>query len=299
MSERAYLRNEAGFWIRAGSWHRTRRTHDQQGAATPWPGGSVSRGPWKSKGGKPGRRKTHTFVQFPHYMLRHEKLRRLSGRASKALLYLASQYNGHNNGDLQITAKLAGPFGWMSNANRQSAQRELIEAGFIVQTRQGGRNQCSLFALTWFEIDECDGKLDVPATSVASNEWQRGNSCIPLAGHVRPPVGQWTVAEGANDASLTRPWVSQADSEPSRIPLAGTFIDIPGGGASLRTFLRRSESCSEGSKTHAARFANQSWRRVMTHRETFRGPRRTGGGWVGPWPRGSSSTRKNLVRSVL
>ena len=34
MSARGYVRNEAGFWIRARSWHRMPRDDDQEGSGT-------------------------------------------------------------------------------------------------------------------------------------------------------------------------------------------------------------------------------------------------------------------------
>ncbi|SVB86360.1 uncharacterized protein METZ01_LOCUS239214, partial [marine metagenome] len=38
---------------------------------------------------------------------------------------------------------------------------------------QGGLNKCSLFALTWFQIDECKGKLDIKSTATAPHHWRR------------------------------------------------------------------------------------------------------------------------------
>jgi hypothetical protein len=118
-----------------------------------------------------GKAISHSFVMFQHRMLEHPAFLSLSGRACKALLFLAKQYTGYNNGDLCIAWKVAKGLGLKSNGNLRLATKELCDAGFVVQTRQGGRNQCSLFALAWFPIDECDGKLDVPSTSVAPNEW--------------------------------------------------------------------------------------------------------------------------------
>jgi hypothetical protein len=141
---------------------------------------------WKAT----GKGKTHSFVQFPHVMLTHPAFLNLSGRACKALLYLAGQYKGGNNGDLQATIKVARAAGWSSASNLQAATRELEEAGFIVKSRQGGRNRCSLYALTWFAVDQCDGKLDIPVTRVASNDWRKIRICTPPVGQLDPPVGQ-------------------------------------------------------------------------------------------------------------
>lgn len=64
------------------------------------------------------------------------------------------------------------PLGWRSRDTLERALHQLIDAGLIELTRQGGLNRCSLYALTWHAIDECGGKLDVPATRVASGLWK-------------------------------------------------------------------------------------------------------------------------------
>ena len=83
----------------------------------------------------------HSFVLFQHRMLKDPAFRRLSGRACRALFFLASQYKGKNNGDLTIAWKIAREAGFRSNGNLRVAVQELIEAGFVVLTRQGGRNR--------------------------------------------------------------------------------------------------------------------------------------------------------------
>lgn len=78
----------------------------------------------------------------------------LSPHAIKLLIDVAAQYRGDNNGDLSIAWKLMRPRGWRSEATLHKAKRELIEAGFLFETRKGRRpNTCSLFALTWRTLD--------------------------------------------------------------------------------------------------------------------------------------------------
>ena len=128
-----------------------------------------------------GRKDSGSFVKFPHRVLEHPAFMALGAHACKVILFLASQYNGSNNGDLTIAWKVAKAKGLTSNGALRLATKELMDGGFVIQTRQGGRNRCSLFALTWFPINECDGKLDVPATSVAPNDWlfKSGKICEP------------------------------------------------------------------------------------------------------------------------
>ncbi|WP_054760607.1 hypothetical protein [Methylomonas koyamae] len=89
---------------------------------------------------------------------------------------LTAQYNGKNNGDLSAAPKIMELFGWKSRGSIDESLTELLAFGFIEQTRQGGRNQCSLYAITWQPIDECGGKLDVKSTIVASNLWKPENA---------------------------------------------------------------------------------------------------------------------------
>jgi hypothetical protein len=67
------------------------------------------------------------------------------------------------------------PRGWKSKETLNNARRELLEKGFIIITRQGGLRECSLYAVTFFAIDECDGKLDVSASRSPSNLWRKSS----------------------------------------------------------------------------------------------------------------------------
>jgi hypothetical protein len=173
---------------------------------------------WKNKG--------PSFVALQHRMLRHPSFLSLSARAVKTLLYLAGQYRGKNNGDLQATWKLARSAGFRSSANLRAALRELEAAGFIVCTRQGGRNVCSLYALTWLAVDDCGGKLDVATTRVPSNEWLHRAVSNPQVDQCAPPMDQSRVETVKSTGSVICPRTSQGTFGPKRGPSADTFIDI-------------------------------------------------------------------------
>ncbi|MDO4997672.1 MAG: hypothetical protein Q4E16_03395 [Neisseria sp.] len=59
------------------------------------------------RGGHDGKRKSRQFQQLPKAMLKAPQFWLLSGNAIKVLLYLLSQYNGENNGDLSAPASAA------------------------------------------------------------------------------------------------------------------------------------------------------------------------------------------------
>ncbi|MGN6728468.1 MAG: hypothetical protein ACTHJG_01400 [Rhodanobacteraceae bacterium] len=96
-------------------------------------------------------------------------------RAVKLLCDLGAQYRGNNNGDLSAAWRIMQPRGWKSRATLDEAEKDLVRAGMIELTRQGGLNRCNLYALTWHAIDECGGKLDVPPTRVPSGLWRRAH----------------------------------------------------------------------------------------------------------------------------
>ena len=119
-----------------------------------------------------GRQTTQPFLSLPHNVLNHDSFRTLSPRATKLLIDIAAQYRGCNNGDLCAPLSVMRKRGWKSNDQLFKARKELLDRGLILTSRQGGLNKCSLFALTWFQIDDCKGKLDTPSTDVAPHNWK-------------------------------------------------------------------------------------------------------------------------------
>ena len=115
-----------------------------------------------------GRRSGPTFAIKPHHIVRADTKNNhpspasvLSHKASHLLDNLIAQFNGRNNGDISAAPKIMALYGWTSQGSVYSGLVELLALGFIEQTRQGGKNQYSLYAVTWLAIDDCDGKLDV------------------------------------------------------------------------------------------------------------------------------------------
>lgn len=92
------------------------------------------------------------------------------------LLAMAYQYNGKNNGDMTASLKyMKEHHGFNSSATLARALKELLKARLISMTRtslfQKHNNQCALYELTWFPRDECNGKLDLPATGKPLREF--------------------------------------------------------------------------------------------------------------------------------
>jgi hypothetical protein len=140
------------------------------------------------------------FLALPYSVLNSSLFLTLSPHAVKLLLDVAAQYRGDNNGDLSLAWKLMKPRGWRSEATLHKVKRQLIDAGFLYETRKGRRpNTCSLFALTWATLDDCD-KFDPGAKAGFVRNQYRFNA--PLV----------VVAGGKKDRTPTSPAVVAASA---------------------------------------------------------------------------------------
>ena len=128
------------------------------------------------------KREPGSFVALPHVVLRSKEFSNLSPFALKLLMDLLTQYQGDNNGDLCAAWTVMAARGWRSRDSLGKGLRELRDADFLVVTRQGGRHKASLYALTFYDIDWCAGKLDIQApTSRFKGLWRK----VPVT--VAPP----------------------------------------------------------------------------------------------------------------
>lgn len=123
------------------------------------------------------------FLALPYSVLNSPLFLALPPHAVKLLLDVAVQYRGDNNGDLSLAWKLMKPRGWRSEATLHKVKRQLIDAGFLYETRKGRRpNTCSLFALTWPALDECD-KFDPGAKAgFVRNQYRFNAPLVVVAG---------------------------------------------------------------------------------------------------------------------
>lgn len=118
------------------------------------------------------------YIPVPRICLQSNSLAKLSPYAKALLLDLMSQYNGFNNGDLSVAWKLMKKRHWKSERSLNNAKKELLQNGWLIITRQGGRNKCSLYALTLYHIDEDKKKKydpDIKATNSPPGGWYRDN----------------------------------------------------------------------------------------------------------------------------
>jgi hypothetical protein len=125
-----------------------------------------------------GRRQSGSFTALPHSIFRSTPHKNaptavLSKTALALLVDICQQLNGSNNGNLSAAPKILQAYGWRSRGTVDDSLVELVALGFLVQTRQGGRNPCSLYAVTWRGIDE--GPHEAKADPVPSHLWKPEN----------------------------------------------------------------------------------------------------------------------------
>ena len=108
------------------------------------------------------------FVALPWSVLDSPAYAGLGHPARSLLFELARQFVRDNNGRLLASRAHLTARGWKSSDVIDRAKRQLIEAGFIVETVKGHRpNKASWFAVTWRMLDRHPG---YDAGAVASFE---------------------------------------------------------------------------------------------------------------------------------
>lgn len=118
----------------------------------------------------------------------------LSPHACKLLLELVGQYRGDNNGDLTLAWSLMKARGWRSRSTLWRCKTELIEAGFVYETRKGRLpSTCSLLALTWFALD-VSKKFDPEAVACFKPKAYKASISLPMP--VIKPKRDWTLPNG-------------------------------------------------------------------------------------------------------
>jgi len=134
-----------------------------------------------------GRKESGTFLPVPTYVLSCPNFCALSMKAKALILDIGARFNGFNNGNLAAPWSWMKERGWRSKDTLHRALHELLHAGMIEQTRQGGLHGPSLYAFTWRQIDDCKAPLDVSPTRVASGKWRQPMLGNALGTEIRLP----------------------------------------------------------------------------------------------------------------
>lgn len=156
----------------------------------------------------PERREAGGFVAFPHCLLASQVYIGLSAHAVKLLNDLLAQFKGFNNGNLCLAWTLMEKRGWKSRDTLNKARKELLDTQLIEVSRHGDRKRATLYALTFYAIDECGGKLDIKATERPVSTWRLHEPLPPLKIRITP------TPSGLNQADMTRSacYLNQVDA---------------------------------------------------------------------------------------
>lgn len=144
-----------------------------------------------------GRSDIGSYVAVPHAILESPEWAALTAYEVKLLLDVYGQFNGKNNGTLSASWTLMRPRGWRSESTLNRALTGLLEKGFLIKTRQGGKHRCSFFAVTWREVHDCDGKHDMRLTTAAPGTW-KNKTVLRLAEHITTEDGAIRHLQRAN-----------------------------------------------------------------------------------------------------
>lgn len=164
-----------------------------------------------------GRKPEGSFSQWPHACAQHANFKALTPHAKALLFEFVGQIRAANNGDLSCDWKRMSASGWRSRTTVEKARTELERHGWIVRTFQGSLgNRCNLYAVTWLGIDDCGGKLNVPANPVGLGFWKTGcNPWLEKDQHIRPRGRRKPLTSGcASNPQLDQPLVNGDAAKP-------------------------------------------------------------------------------------
>jgi hypothetical protein len=133
------------------------------------------------------------FIPLPIDLLGSEEFSQVSAHAKSVLFALCAQLRWRdsefNNGDLCGSWSVMVKYGTRSRDTLARALRELREGGWIEVSRQGGRRQATLYAVTFLAVGHCDGKLDIGPTVRPTSRWRRSkNKSGDTPTVSRPPI---------------------------------------------------------------------------------------------------------------
>ena len=116
---------------------------------------------------KPQKRSSAQFVPVPYDMLKHPNFRRLSADAVRVWLEMHLGYYGINNGEIGFSVRQAADCLHSGSGKASKAINELIEARFIICTRDSSFHMKTRRAREWMLTTQPMGM------GAASNEWKK------------------------------------------------------------------------------------------------------------------------------
>jgi len=89
------------------------------------------------------------YFQLHHYMLKTDAWKALSAPARAVYIQIGSRYNGNNNGKLACSVRDAAKECNLAKNTAGRAFKELVDLGFLEETRHGGLSRKTRIASEW------------------------------------------------------------------------------------------------------------------------------------------------------
>jgi hypothetical protein len=167
------------------------------------------------------------YFALHHYMLKTDAWRALSAPARAVYIQIGFRYDGFNNGRIAFSVRDAASECGLAKDTANRSFKELVDLGFIEETRHGGLSRKTRIASEWrMTAFKCDLTGAFKSVLFCSGESSRAAIAYPAAGprlvagnrptclKRRPSLSQTTVASVLNDGtacpkrrSMTRPSV--------------------------------------------------------------------------------------------
>jgi hypothetical protein len=174
------------------------------------------------------------YFQLHHYMLRTDAWKALSAAAVRVYIQIGSRYNGANNGRLVFSVRDAAGECNLDKGTASRAFKELVDRGFIEETRHGSLSKKTRIASEWrLTAFKCDltGSLKTCAFM------QRGGSEYsshapqkrgPLPGALRPSPVRINSRECPKKLpTLSETTPDEAPECPKQLPTQADFGSSP------------------------------------------------------------------------
>jgi hypothetical protein len=89
------------------------------------------------------------YFALHHYMLKTDAWKALSAPARAVYIQIGSRYDGFNNGKIAFSVRDAAKECGLANNTANRAFKELVDLGFIEETRHGGLSRKTRIASEW------------------------------------------------------------------------------------------------------------------------------------------------------
>jgi MarR family len=191
---------------------------------------------------KHGKERQDRYFQLHHFMMKTDAWKALTAPARAVYVAIGYRYNGANNGRISLSVREAASECNVARGTASAALKQLVELGFIEETRHGGLSRKTKVASEWrLTVFKCDltgalktclfmqrGALARDLSQLRSRPQtggQKPSACI----NRRSRVYQTTAQSVPNDGTVEGPTVSNDGtlrpiSGGSPVPNDGTLI---------------------------------------------------------------------------